>query len=140
MSKEIPQTMPVSPAAINPTKTPAGALLKSLKSWKLREREFDMFEKSPVLRFSPTAWAKLLFLRDYGDTEVGGFGIASAADLLFVEDVALVRQISTGVSVTLLMTICGRLFRPASGRRGRTVQQFARIWLHTHPGTAPSPA
>ena len=30
------------------------------------------------LRLSPTAWAKLLFLRDLGDTEVGGFGIAAA--------------------------------------------------------------
>src|SRR4051812_35743192 len=41
---------------------------------------------SKRLRFSPTAWAKLLFLRDIGDTEVGGFGITPADDLLFVED------------------------------------------------------
>ncbi len=41
----------------------------------------------PVLRFSPTAWAKLLFLRDSGETEVGGFGIAASDDLLLVEDV-----------------------------------------------------
>ena len=40
----------------------------------------------PTLRFSPTAWAKLLFLRDLGDTEVGGFGISAADDLLYVED------------------------------------------------------
>ena len=33
-------------------------------------------KRRPILRFSPTAWAKLLFLRDYGPTEVGGFGIA----------------------------------------------------------------
>ncbi len=32
----------------------------------------------PTLRLSPTAWAKLLFLRDLGETEVGGFGIAAA--------------------------------------------------------------
>ena len=29
----------------------------------------------PVLRFSPTAWAKLLYFRDRSDTEVGGFGV-----------------------------------------------------------------
>jgi len=29
--------------------------------------------RSPTLRFSPTAWAKLLYLRDLGETEVGGF-------------------------------------------------------------------
>jgi len=31
--------------------------------------------KVPTLRFSPYAWAKLLYLRDRGDSEVGGFGI-----------------------------------------------------------------
>ena len=46
----------------------------------------------PVLRFSPTAWAKLLFLRDLGETEVGGFAISSGKDLLYVEDVQLVKQ------------------------------------------------
>ena len=28
----------------------------------------------PTLRFTPTAWAKLLFLGDRGPTEIGGFG------------------------------------------------------------------
>lgn len=28
-----------------------------------------------ALRFSPTAWAKLLYFRDKSDNEVGGFGI-----------------------------------------------------------------
>ena len=42
---------------------------------------------APTLRFLPSAWAKLLFLRDYGDTEVGGFGITAADDLLLIEDV-----------------------------------------------------
>src|SRR5215469_14058441 len=42
------------------------------------------------LRFSPTAWAKLLFLRDIGDSEVGGFGITAADDPLFIENVQLV--------------------------------------------------
>ena len=46
-----------------------------------------------MLRFRPTAWAKLLFLRDYGQTEVGGFGITPADDLLYVEDVRLVKQV-----------------------------------------------
>ena len=45
--------------------------------------------KKPSLRFTPTAWAKLLFLRDYGDTEVAGFGIAETDDLLLVTDIAL---------------------------------------------------
>src|SRR4051794_7010147 len=55
--------------------------------------------KSPVLRFSPTAWAKLLFLSDIGETEIGAFGISAPNDLLFVEDVQLVRQTCTYVTV-----------------------------------------
>ena len=46
----------------------------------------------PALRFSPTAWAKLLFLRDYGHTEVGGFGVTAPTDLLLVQDLQLVKQ------------------------------------------------
>src|SRR4051812_50201313 len=52
-----------------------------------------------VLRFSPTAWAKLLFLRDAGDTEIGAFGISASDDLLFVEDVQLVTQNCTWIHV-----------------------------------------
>jgi hypothetical protein len=55
----------------------------------------------PILRFSPTAWAKLLFLRDAGDTEVCGFGIAAADDLLFVEDIVLVNQVCTWITAEL---------------------------------------
>ena len=51
-------------------------------------REPDRMPEPPSLRFSPTAWAKLLYLRDLGDTEVGGFGISAADDLLYVEDIA----------------------------------------------------
>src|SRR5262245_50863551 len=39
--------------------------------------------KPATLRFSPTAWAKLLFLRDLGDSEIGGFGITPSDDLLY---------------------------------------------------------
>ena len=50
--------------------------------------------ETPKLRFTPSAWAKLLYLRDYGDTEVGGFGICPNHPLL-VEDVKLVKQSCT---------------------------------------------
>lgn len=52
-----------------------------------------------MLRFSPTAWAKLLFLRDADETEIGGFGISAKDDLLLVEDIALVAQECTWVHV-----------------------------------------
>ena len=46
----------------------------------------------PILRFCPTAWAKLLFFRDRGQTEIGGFAITQPDDLLYVVDFATVKQ------------------------------------------------
>ena len=41
--------------------------------------------QAPVLRFSPTAWAKLLYFRDCGHTEIGGFGITPVDDPKMME-------------------------------------------------------
>jgi hypothetical protein len=94
---------------------------------------------TPTLRFSPTAWAKLLYLRDYGDTEVGGFGITPADDLLFVEDVKLVQQVCSWANVAFKDESVADFFdqQVDSGRRP---EQFARIWIHTHPGDCPRPS
>ncbi len=92
-----------------------------------------------MLRFSPTAWAKLLFLRDMGDTEVGGFGIATAEDLLLVEDVKLVRQTCTGVSVAFDDASVADLFDEQVDR-GLRPERFGRIWVHTHPGNLADPS
>ncbi len=94
---------------------------------------------SPSLRFSPTAWAKLLFLRDLGDTEVGGFGITAAEDLLLVEDVKLVRQTCTGASVAFDDASVADFFDEQVDR-GLRVERFGRIWVHTHPGNWADPS
>jgi len=94
---------------------------------------------SPTLRFTPTAWAKLLFLRDLGDTEVGGFGIASSEDLLLVEDVRLVRQTCTWAHVAFADESVADFF-DVQVDEGRKPEQFARIWAHTHPGDCPQPS
>ena len=52
----------------------------------------------PELKFTANSWAKLLYLRDYGDTEVGGFGICPNHPLL-VEDIKLVKQDCTFATV-----------------------------------------
>ncbi|MCH8047703.1 MAG: hypothetical protein IID44_28755 [Planctomycetes bacterium] len=93
----------------------------------------------PTLRFSPTAWAKLLYLRDRGQTEVGGFGIAAGDDLLRVEDVQLVRQVCTTVSVVFDDEAVADFF-DRQVDEGRRPQQFGRIWIHTHPGDCPQPS
>ena len=92
-----------------------------------------------MLRFSPTAWAKLLFMRDMTDNEVGGFGITEAEDLLFVTDVVLVKQKVTCVSVSFEDESVADFFEDQV-EAGRQPEQFARLWLHTHPGDSPEPS
>ncbi|MBW8016139.1 MAG: hypothetical protein FVQ82_08130 [Planctomycetes bacterium] len=93
----------------------------------------------PSLRFSPTAWAKLVFLRDITDNEVGGFGVTEADDLLFVTDFVLVKQNVTSVSVSFDDEAVADFFEDQV-EAGRRPEQFARIWLHTHPGNSPQPS
>ena len=111
---------------------------QSRSSKKPQSRKLSLPEK-PTLRFSPTAWAKLLFFRDHGLTEVGGFGITAADDLLYVEDFATVAQEVSGVSVSFDDEAVADFF-DAQVDAGRKPEQFARVWLHTHPGNSPEPS
>jgi len=92
-----------------------------------------------ALRFSPTAWAKLLYFRDLGDTEVGGFGIAAKDDLLRIEDFVTIRQKVGMASVSFEDEAVAEFFE-AQVDAGRKPEEFARIWLHTHPGDSPQPS
>ena len=103
-----------------------------------KRREFVQ-PTEPVLRFLPTAWAKLLYFRDRGDTEIGGFGITKADDLLYVEDFVTVEQAATGASISFDDEAVADLF-DSQVDAGRKPEQFARIWLHTHPGNSAQPS
>lgn len=83
--------------------------------------------------------AKLLYLRDAGPSEVGGFGISHADDLLLVEDIQLVQQVCTPVSVEFDDDSVADFF-DSQVDAGLQPERFARIWIHTHPGASPSPS
>ena len=91
------------------------------------------------LRLSPYAWRKLLFLRDLGPTEVGGFGISSQNDLLLVEDITLIPQLSTAVTVKFDDQAVADHFDDYVDQ-GYAVERFGRIWVHTHPGDSAAPS
>jgi hypothetical protein len=93
----------------------------------------------PELRFSPYAWAKWQFLRDRGPTEIGGFGISAPDDLLLVEDFLLLPQLTTTVTVAFDDAAVAEFF-DRQVDLGRQPEQFARIWLHTHPGNSADPS
>ena len=115
---------------------------RPLKPRRLLRRPREIRSRSkrrPRLRFSPTAWAKLLFLRDRGPTEVGGFGIAPAADLLYVEDIRLVEQSCTSISVAFDDSAVAEFFDEQIDA-GHRPEQFGRIWIHTHPADSAQPS
>ena len=91
------------------------------------------------LRLTPYAWRKLLFLRDLGPTEVGGFGISAPDDLLLVQDISLVRQKCSAVTVKFDDQAVADHFDDYVDL-GYAVERFARIWVHTHPGDSASPS
>ncbi len=95
--------------------------------------------RQPVLRFSPTAWAKLLYFRDKSANEVGGFGITRPGDLLLVEDFVTVKQEVSSVTVRFLDESVSQFFDEQVDL-GRKPEQFARVWLHTHPANSPEPS
>jgi hypothetical protein len=93
----------------------------------------------PMLRFSPTAWAKLIFMRDFCDSEVGAFGIAPTDDLLYIEDIKLVKQKVSCVTVAFDDDAVADFFDQQVDE-GRKPEQFARCWIHTHPGNSSTPS
>jgi proteasome lid subunit RPN8/RPN11 len=78
-------------------------------------------------------------LRDCGETEVGGFGISAQDDPLLVEDVHLVRQECTPVSVAFDDEAVADFFDQQVDL-GRQPENFARCWIHTHPGDSARPS
>ena len=70
---------------------------------------------------------------------MGGFAIAAADDLLYVEDVLLVRQHCTLASVAFEDDSVADFFDRCVDRALKPAQ-FGRIWVHTHPGVSPEPS
>jgi len=104
-----------------------------------RQASRRMQSKRPPLRLTPYAWVKLTYLRDRGETEVGGFAVSHPHDLLLVEDVHLVRQECTLVTVKFDDESVADYF-DGQVDEGRTPEEFGRIWVHTHPGDSPYPS
>ena len=89
-------------------------------------------QENPTLRFTPLAWMKLRTMRDVTNNEVGGFGITDADDLLLVKDFVIIEQTVSSASVEFDDETVSNFFEDQVVA-GRKPEQFARIWLHTHP-------
>jgi proteasome lid subunit RPN8/RPN11 len=85
------------------------------------------------------AWLKLQFLCHAGPTEVAAFGLAAASDPLYLEDILVVRQRATPVTVAFDDEAVADLF-DSMVDVGIPPGRFARVWLHTHPGASVEPS
>src|SRR5450755_3843707 len=91
------------------------------------------------LLFAPLAWLKLQFFCHLGDAEIGGFGITSKDDLLYVEDFVTVRQ-QTSMATVAMDDLAVADFTDRCVDAGLPPQRFLRVWCHTHPGSSPLPS
>jgi len=126
-----PKDPPLSlPPSSTPTSSPTGKghCIKSVEP-----------KRAVALRFLPSAWAKLLYFRGHGTTEVGGFGVASPEDPLLVREFVTVKQVASAATVTFDDGAVADFF-DAQVDAGNKPEGFARIWLHTHPGMSPTPS
>lgn len=117
-----------------PTATTSTSSSNSVSSWQTIRTK-----KETKLKFSPYAWAKILWFRNHGDTEIAGFGIADADDLLFINDFKTIKQKASAASVKFDDEAVGEFFEDMVDA-GMHPKQFARVWLHTHPGMSHSPS
>ena len=97
------------------------------------------YRQKLALRFSPTAWAKLLFFRDHSSNEIGGFGISDSDDLLYIREFVTIKQEVSIVSVRFQDDAIADFFDDQV-TLGRKPEQFARCWLHTHPEGISTPS
>lgn len=91
------------------------------------------------LVFSWTAWSKLLAMLNFGDTEVGGFGITRKTDPLYVEEFQLLPQVSSVASVEFFEGDIQK-FTWDMIDRNLDPENYFRVWIHTHPGQSPTPS
>jgi hypothetical protein len=95
--------------------------------------------KEDTLRFSPYAWAKLVWFRDRGDTEIGGFAVTHHDDPFYVEDFITVKQKASGAFVEFDDEDVNQYLVDQTNA-GHEPHHCMRIWLHTHPGNSASPS
>lgn len=126
----------MTPILSNPIAQPPRHSKRSRPTSRFEERHS---RSTPELVFSPLAWLKWQFLCHVGSTEIAGFGLSSPHQPLYLDDILVVRQRASSVSVAFDDHAVADLFDDMADRE-IPPQRFARIWLHTHPGASVTPS
>ena len=91
------------------------------------------------LRFTPSAWQKLLYMLHRGPTEVAGWGVVTQEDPLLVYGFHLLEQESSAASFEFTELGIER-YRLSCLEAGLDPVESERILIHTHPRCGPSPS
>ena len=91
------------------------------------------------LRLTPYAWLKWQFMCHRGATEVAGFGLSAAHDPLYLEDILVIGQHASPATVAFEDVAVADLFDEMVDQ-GVPPNRFARVWLHSHPGSSVTPS
>jgi proteasome lid subunit RPN8/RPN11 len=91
------------------------------------------------IKFTPYAYAKLIWMRDRGTTEVAGYATTGTNDPLLITDLRLIKQECTMVTFDLdpddIVEDAERTLD-----MGLMPWQTHNILWHTHPGNSPNPS
>lgn len=91
------------------------------------------------LRCSPWSWLKWQYLCHAGPTEVAGFGLSAQHDPLYLEDILVIGQHASAATVAFDDAAVADLFDRMTDLQ-IAPHRFARVWLHTHPGSCAKPS
>lgn len=92
------------------------------------------------LRFNPLAFLKLVFMCHNYDVEVGGYGVSrSASDLLYVEELILIKQTSTSAHMEFDDADLANYYDDVADQK-RSLELHDRLWFHTHPVMSANPS
>ena len=91
------------------------------------------------LRFTPYAWAKLVWMMNRGSTEVAGYGVTATKDPLLITDFVLIKQKCTSVSFDLDQNDIAEYVERMTDN-GLPAWAYMNILCHSHPGNDPSPS
>lgn len=98
-----------------------------------------MSDKPLELRFTPNAWAKILYFRDAGNTEIAGLGVTHSDDPLLVTAFHTVEQEASHAFVEMDGDALGA-YLEAMDEADIPPNRCFRIWIHTHPGDSATPS
>ena len=93
--------------------------------------ELSNLPPSRTLRFAPSAWAKTRFLGELEDVEFGGFLITAVDDPLYIEDLRLIRQLSSASTIQFDEAVVEEFFAQMAAM-GRPEESYARILFRSH--------